>query len=61
MPRPGLPTEHGSPPSWATWQPFADRGQPIDFADYRDYLDAYAPERDSQEHVSSSHGCPLCS
>jgi nitrate reductase NapA len=35
----------GQAPSWATWQPFADRAQPIDLEAYTRFLDAYAPER----------------
>jgi nitrate reductase (cytochrome) len=35
----------GQAPSWATWKPFADRGEPITFEQYRAFIAAYTPER----------------
>jgi nitrate reductase (cytochrome) len=35
----------GQPPSWATWKPFADRGEPITFEQYKEFLAEYTPER----------------
>ncbi len=38
----------GEAPSWATYKPFADRGQPMTFDEYKAFLEAYTPERVEQ-------------
>ena len=35
-------------PSWATYRPFADGGQPMTFDEYKAFLEAYTPERVEQ-------------
>ncbi|HEY7675687.1 MAG TPA: molybdopterin-dependent oxidoreductase [Candidatus Methylomirabilis sp.] len=38
----------GAAPSWATYRPFADRGQPMTLDEYKTFLEAYTPERVEQ-------------
>jgi nitrate reductase (cytochrome) len=35
----------GQAPSWATFKPFADRGEPMTFEEYKTFLAEYTPER----------------
>jgi nitrate reductase NapA len=38
----------GQAPSWASYKPFADRGQAMTFEEYRAFLEAYTPEKVEQ-------------
>ena len=38
----------GEAPSWATYRPFADRGQAMTFDEYKTFLEAYTPEKVEQ-------------
>jgi nitrate reductase NapA len=38
----------GQAPSWATYRPFADRGQNITFDEYKAFLETYTPEHAAQ-------------